>query len=39
MTAITDLVHDLQAEVPWWAWVALVVMIFGGLLIPDRSDG
>ncbi|HET6529099.1 MAG TPA: hypothetical protein VFH03_00575 [Actinoplanes sp.] len=38
MTPIIDLVHDLPAEVPWWAWVAMAITVFGGLLVPDPSD-
>lgn len=27
------------SPVPWWAWVALLVMIFAGLLVPTGTDG
>jgi hypothetical protein len=32
-------VASLLARVPWWAWLAVLVMIFWGLLVPDRQDG
>ena len=47
MAAIIDQAHIEQAYrvaselfgpdawVPWWAWLALLVMIFWGLLVPD----
>jgi hypothetical protein len=27
------------SSVPWWAWLALLAMIFWGLLAPHRRDG
>lgn len=42
MATITDLASQLPAEilavVPWWAWAALLVMIFWGVLLPERDD-
>jgi hypothetical protein len=32
-------VTSLLARVPWWAWLAVLVMIFWGLLVPERQDG
>ena len=41
MAAITDLAYHVTSElfgagalVPWWAWLALLAMIFWGLLVP-----
>jgi hypothetical protein len=32
-------VSSLLARVPWWAWLAVIVMILWGLLVPDPQDG
>jgi hypothetical protein len=44
MSAFTDVAYDVMSElfgadarVPWWAWVALLVMVFGGLLAPGEN--
>ena len=29
---------DITGTVPWWAWVALVTMMFWGLLVPAPGD-
>ena len=33
--ALTSGLFGRNAVVPWWAWLALVVLIFWGLLIGD----
>jgi hypothetical protein len=45
MATIADLAYNVTSElfgpdarVPWWAWLALLVMIFWGLLVPQRQD-
>jgi hypothetical protein len=41
MTSVTDLAGELfgpGSAVPWWAWLALLVMIFWGLLVPEQED-
>ena len=35
--ALTSALFGRHAMVPWWAWLALLVMIFWGLLIPDGA--
>jgi hypothetical protein len=41
MNTVTDVAYALTsslfAVVPWWAWVAALVMIFWGLLIPEAE--
>jgi hypothetical protein len=37
--SVTSELFGPDARVPWWAWVALLAMVFGGLLVPDRQDG
>jgi hypothetical protein len=46
MAAFTDVAYNVTSElfgldawVPWWAWLALLAMIFWGVLAPDRQDG
>jgi hypothetical protein len=46
MDAVTTVAYALASElvgpdarVPWWAWAALLAMIFCGLLVPDERDG
>jgi hypothetical protein len=36
---VTSELFGLDGWVPWWAWLALLAMIFWGLLGPDRQDG
>lgn len=42
MAIVSDLASHLASEiltvVPWWAWAALLVMIFWGALVPERED-
>ena len=41
MTTAAELLTAVGAElphVPWWAWLALVVMLFGRFLLPDQPD-
>ena len=42
MAIVSDLASQLASEiltvVPWWAWAALLVMIFWGPLVPERED-
>jgi hypothetical protein len=45
MAAVTDVAYGVVRElvgpdawVPWWAWFAVLAMIFWGLLIPDEQD-
>jgi hypothetical protein len=37
--AVTSQLFGPDAVVPWWAWLAVLVMIFWGLLVPGRQDG
>jgi hypothetical protein len=44
--ALTELAYRLNgalfgpgSQVPWWAWVALLGMIFWGLLVRGAKDG
>jgi hypothetical protein len=42
MTAAADIVAGISGGiaslgVPWWAWAALAVMIFFGLLVPSHQ--
>jgi hypothetical protein len=46
MAAVTDVAYAVTAdlfgpgaEVPGWAWLALLGMIFWGLLVLGRQDG
>jgi len=36
--AVTSQLVGPQAWVPWWVWLAVLTMIFWGLLVPDPSD-
>ncbi len=38
MEAFVTLAYDLTAGVPWWAWVAVLAMMFWGLLVPTPGD-
>lgn len=36
---LTGGLFDPGSPVPWWAWAALLVMIFWGLLVRGAEDG
>ncbi|WP_238547296.1 hypothetical protein [Actinoplanes friuliensis] len=41
MNALNSVIADLfgpDSPVPWWAWAATAIMIFGGLLAPMYRD-
>jgi hypothetical protein len=35
---LTSELFGPQSPVPWWAWVALLAMIFMGLLLPTQQE-
>ena len=38
MSTATEIVDGIATlGVPWWGWVALIVMIFWGLLVPGAQ--
>lgn len=45
MARIMEVASELTTElfgprspIPWWVWPALLIMIFWGLLVPDRES-
>ncbi len=39
MDALLAVAYDIRDGMPWWGWVALVTMMFWGLLGPAPGDG
>ncbi len=38
MDAFLAVAYDVTGGMPWWGWVALLAMMFWGLLVPTPED-
>ena len=38
MEAFLAVAYDVTGGMPWWGWVALLAMMFWGLLVPMPED-